>query len=170
MPQTPPRSSAGRGQSGKTPWCAGCNTETSAKYLHVSFPESSYSILRLQRHLGPFSYDAAELNPGMWEMVPRDSTAIASAITKELTAATEHFRRVQRRFSHECLGWHFAVGQDQDGLWVELQVLVWQTNNFTLVLQELTGGTRKAALFQPDTVIRSDYSTESNYARTGLAC
>ncbi len=143
--------------SGKTPWCAGCNTETSAKYLHTFFPEGSYSILRLQRHLGPQEYGSAKLEPGTCVMGPKDGDGITALIVKEFQTASGHFRRVQRRFPFECLGWHFAVGQGPDGLWVELQVLVRHGADTNRVLEEVTGGTRKAALFEPHAVIRYDY-------------
>ncbi|MBI2166235.1 MAG: hypothetical protein HYU29_07545 [Chloroflexi bacterium] len=144
-------------QSGKTPWCAGCNTETSAKYLNTQFPAGAYSILRLQRRLGPQDYDAAELEPGSSEMDPSDEDRITALIMEQFKVSTGHFRRVQRRFGQDCLAWHFAVGQDQTGLWVELQVLVRRGTGTDRVLEELTGDTRKAPLFQPDAVIRYDY-------------
>lgn len=144
--------------SGKTPWCAGCNTETSAKYLNTQFPDGDYSILRLQHHLRRLDYDAAELESGAWEIDPTDGDMIMALIKEEFQAAIGHFRRVQRRFGEACLAWHFALGhQNQEGLWVELQVLLRHGAATDLVLKELTGGTRKAALFEPDTAIRYHY-------------
>ncbi len=67
--------------SGKTPWCAGCNTETSAKYLNMTFPVALYTILRLQSHVEIPSYGAAELEPGSWGMSPDDSAMIAGLVT-----------------------------------------------------------------------------------------
>ncbi|MFH1140982.1 MAG: DNA-primase RepB domain-containing protein [Chloroflexota bacterium] len=144
--------------SGKTAWCAGCNTETSAKYLNMIFPAAPYSILRLQSHVEIPPYEAADLEPGSWSMPPGDSAMIAALIANEYAAATTHFRRIQRRYPAECLSWHFAVAQEKDGLQVELQVLVRHSENFLRVLNELTGGTRKQALYVPDTVVRYDYS------------
>lgn len=143
--------------TGKTPWCAGCNTETSAKYLNTLFPEGAYSIVRLQRHLGRQEYAAAEPEPGARVMDFKDGERITALISQEFQTATGHFRRVQRRFGEECLAWHFAVGQDQTGLWVEQQVLVRRGTGTDRVLEELTGDTRKAVLFQADTVVRYDY-------------
>ncbi len=147
--------------SGKTPWCAGCNTETSAKYLSMSFPAAPYTILRLQVGVDIPPYEAAELQRDSWDMNPDDSMMIASLIGNEYAAATTHFRRIQRRFPQECLGWHFAVAQDQDRFQVELQVLVRHSEKLPQVLRDLTGGTRKAALFQPETVVRLDYADDN---------
>lgn len=146
--------------SGKTPWCAGCHTETSARYLHVTFPQGPYSILRLQKRLYPLHGDTAEVQPGVWEMDPDDSDLIAGAIQNEYVAAKRHFRRVQRRYGDELLGWHFAVDEDQTSLWVELQVLVHHSGRLHQALRELTGDTRKRALFVPDAVVRYDYRQE----------
>jgi hypothetical protein len=148
--------------SGKTHWCAGCNTETSSKYLHERFPDGLYSILRMQLHLEPQQYDAGEMEPGVWEINAQDGTRIADLITESYLAAVKQFKRVQRRYSHECLAWHFGVGHNHEGLWVEIQVLVRHSDQLTRVLQELTGGTRQAASFQPDAVIRSDYPLDQN--------
>ena len=142
--------------SGKTPWCAGCNTETSAKYLRTSFPIGDYTILRLRRRLGPVSCSRSGLD-GTPQLGPGQSEEIANRVRGEFDASTNHFRRVQRRFEDACLGWHFAVGHDQDGLCAELQVLVRNTTDFAAVLRNLTGLTRKAPLFRPDAVVRSDY-------------
>lgn len=144
--------------SGKTHWCSGCATETSARYLEVQFPEGRYSILRMRRKLDPLDYDWAELSPGVHEIDEQHSCAIAALIGREYACATNHFKRVQRRFKRECLGWHFAVDQrGEDAIWVELQVLVRHSENLERVLRNLTGDTRNRALFQPNDVIRWDY-------------
>ncbi len=147
--------------SGKTPWCAGCNTETSGKYLNVTFPVASYSILRLKVRVEIPPYEAAKLEPGSWSMPHDDSAMIAALIANEYAAATTHFRHIQRRYRDECLSWHFAVAQEKGGLQVEFQVLVRHSANLQQVLRELTGGTRKIALFQPDVVSRLDYGEDN---------
>ena len=156
--------------SGKTPWCAGCNTETSAKYLRMEFPEGAYSVLRMQEHLGPQHCDAGEVKVDEWEIDAGDGQRIAELISERFQASVSHFKRVQRRYKDECLGWHFAVGDTCEGLYVELQVLVRHSGQLTQVLRELTGCTRQKASFQADTVIRSDYlETKSAQLRSDWA-
>lgn len=145
--------------SGKTPWCAGCNTETSAKYVHTNFPGGAYSILRLQHRLGPVNYDTAVVD-GVTVIAGDDEHRIEELVKAEFKASTGHFKRVQRRFKSECLAWHFAVGHGPHGLWTELQVLVRHGSDLEAVLRELRGETRKAALWQPDLVERYDYPTD----------
>jgi len=149
--------------TGKTPWCAGCNTETSIKYLNMTIPPAPYTILRLQSHVEIPPYEAADLEPGSWDMNPDDSAMIAALIENEYAAAMTHFHRIQCRYPAECLSWHFAVAQEQEngGLQIEIQVLVRHTQKPPRVLNELTGGTRKPALFQPAVVSRLDYGDDN---------
>ena len=54
---------------------------------------------------------------------------------------------------------------------MEFQVLVRHSENLLRVLNELTGGARKQALYVPDTVVRYDYSLDNGeQASVGLGC
>jgi hypothetical protein len=139
--------------SGRTSWRAGCNTDTSDKYLHTAFPVGVYTVLRIQRHLGLAVRDKTARDPEVPE-------GLHATIAAEYEGTTSHFRHVQRRFPDRCLAWHFAVGEESSEVWVELQVLVRHGEGFDRALAELTGITRQAPSFQPTAVIRSDYPQE----------
>ena len=147
--------------SGKSHWCAGCHTETSARYTHVAFPEGEFIILRLCRELGPLKYDVAEVNEQVLEIDSEDCERIVNTITEDYDAAKRHFRRVQRRFGEELMGWSYAENQEgETGLAGELRVLVRRTERLEQVLRELTGMTRRRAVWSPTWAARYDYKAD----------
>ena len=145
--------------TGKTRWCAGCNTETSARYTKITFPEGGYTILRLGRDLGPLYYDAAEIGEGVWELDPKDADEIQHQIEGDYRASTNQFRRVQRSYPDELFGWSYAVSQvGEMRLVSELRVLMKHTERLKQVLRDITGITRRKALWTAIWVRRYDYS------------
>lgn len=147
--------------TGKTRWCGGCHTETSARYTRLAFPDGSYTILLLRRDLGPLEYDVAEIRHGEWELDPKDSDRICDLVEADFVASTMHFRRLQRRYSDELLAWSYAVLQEGErGLASEFRVLVRHTDRLRQALQEITGLTRKRPMWAPDSAVRYDYKDD----------